>query len=100
MGDHKAYSPGAQPVHVRITGDTRTGRFLGVQMPGALATGVAGRIDAAAFYHRMGVEALSDLDLSYTPPLGSPWDVLQAAAQGWRSGSLLLEPGPTTTSES
>ena len=84
--DHKAYYPGAQPVHVRITGDTRTGRLLGVQMLGAIATGVAKRIDTAAtaLYHHMSVEELSDLDLSYTPPLGSPWDILQVAAQAWK----------------
>ena len=81
-----AYYPGAQPVHVRITGDTRTGRLLGVQMLGAIATGVAKRIDTAAtaLYHHMSVEELSDLDLSYTPPLGSPWDILQVAAQAWK----------------
>jgi NADPH-dependent 2,4-dienoyl-CoA reductase/sulfur reductase-like enzyme len=33
-------------------------------------------------------EALSDLDLSYTPPLGSPWDLVQMGAQDWgRSGA-------------
>jgi hypothetical protein len=26
---------------------------------------------------------LSDLDLSYTPPLSSPWDPVQMAAQAW-----------------
>ena len=36
----------------------------------------------------MTVDAISDLDLSYTPPLGSPWDVVQGGAQalgarGW-----------------
>lgn len=31
----------------------------------------------------MTVDALSDLDLSYTPPLGSPWDAVQVAAQNW-----------------
>lgn len=31
----------------------------------------------------MTVDALSDLDLSYTPPLGSPWDAIQAGAQAW-----------------
>jgi hypothetical protein len=31
----------------------------------------------------MTVAALSDLDLSYTPPLGSPWEALQMAAQAW-----------------
>jgi hypothetical protein len=31
----------------------------------------------------MTVDALNDLDLSYTPPFGSPWDVIQSAAQEW-----------------
>jgi len=31
----------------------------------------------------MTVDAVSDLDLSYTPPLGSPWDAVQIAAQAW-----------------
>ena len=33
--------------------------------------------------HGMTVEDLTDLDLSYTPPLGSPWDAVQVAAQEW-----------------
>ena len=37
----------------------------------------------AAIYHGMTVDAVSDLDLSYTPPLGSPWDAVQMAAQTW-----------------
>ncbi|MDA8284952.1 MAG: FAD-dependent oxidoreductase [Actinomycetota bacterium] len=83
--DHKVYYPGAQPVQVRVTGDTRTGQLLGVQMLGATTTGVAKRIDtaAAALYHHMSADEVSDLDLSYTPPLGSPWDILQAATQAW-----------------
>jgi hypothetical protein len=42
------------------------------------------------------VDRLSDLDLSYTPPFGSPWDAVQLAAQDWvwqtqtLSGPLLL----------
>jgi len=28
----------------------------------------------------MTVDGLSDLDLSYTPPLGSPWDAIPATA--------------------
>jgi len=31
----------------------------------------------------MTVDAMSDLDLSYTPPLGSPWEALQHGAQAW-----------------
>lgn len=73
--DHKVYYPGAQEVHLRLTGDRRTGRLLGAQMAGPVQTEVAKRIDilATALFHEMTVEALSDLDLSYTPPLGSPW---------------------------
>jgi hypothetical protein len=31
----------------------------------------------------MTVDEVSDLDLSYTPPLGSPWDAVQVGAQAW-----------------
>jgi NADPH-dependent 2,4-dienoyl-CoA reductase/sulfur reductase-like enzyme len=83
--DHKMYYPGAQTVHVRLTGDRTTGRFLGAQLVGPVRTEVAKRVDtyATALFHEMTVEALSDLDLSYTPPLGSPWDLVQMAAQDW-----------------
>jgi hypothetical protein len=33
----------------------------------------------------MTVDELNDLDLSYTPPFGSPWDAIQLAAQAWTS---------------
>jgi hypothetical protein len=46
---------------------------------------VAKRIDvyAAALFAGLSVDAISDLDLSYTPPFGSPWDAVQLAAQAW-----------------
>ena len=31
---------------------------------------------------------LSDLDLSYTPPLGSPWEAVQMGAQAWLRQAL------------
>jgi hypothetical protein len=31
----------------------------------------------------MTVDAMGELDLSYTPPLGSPWDAVQMGAQAW-----------------
>jgi NADPH-dependent 2,4-dienoyl-CoA reductase/sulfur reductase-like enzyme len=83
--DHKAYYPGAHQLHLRLTGDRRTGRLLGAQLLGDHRAQVAKRIDipAAALFHHMTVEALSELDLSYTPPFGSPWDAVQMAAQTW-----------------
>ena len=31
----------------------------------------------------MTVYEVSDLDLSYTPPLGSPWEAVQMGTQAW-----------------
>jgi len=83
--DHKAYYPDAHELLMRITGDRRSGRLLGAQIVGHWQGQVAKRIDifACALFHGMSVEALNDLDLSYTPPLGSPWDAVQLGAQAW-----------------
>ncbi len=83
--DHKAYYPGSHRITIRVTGDRATGRLLGMQLFGHKDAEIAKRIDiaAAAIYHGMTVDAVSDLDLSYTPPLGSPWDAVQLATQAW-----------------
>jgi NADPH-dependent 2,4-dienoyl-CoA reductase/sulfur reductase-like enzyme len=83
--DHKAYYPGARHLHVAVTGDDATGQLLGAQIVGHRSSEVAKRIDAvaAALHARLAVDELNDLDLSYAPPLGSPWDPLQQAAQQW-----------------
>jgi NADPH-dependent 2,4-dienoyl-CoA reductase/sulfur reductase-like enzyme len=83
--DHKAYYPGSHRIAMRFTGDRATGRLLGVQLFGHKHAEVAKRIDiaAAAIHNGMTADAISDLDLSYTPPLGSPWDAIQAGAQAW-----------------
>ncbi|MDM4761673.1 FAD-dependent oxidoreductase [Galbitalea sp. SE-J8] len=94
--DHKRYYPGAQPISIRVTGDTGTGRLLGAQLVGRLGTETAKRVDtyATALFAGLTVEQVSDLDLSYTPPLGSPWDAVQVATQAWsrqvgRAGDLV-----------
>jgi NADPH-dependent 2,4-dienoyl-CoA reductase/sulfur reductase-like enzyme len=83
--DHKAYYPGSHHIAMRFTGDRTTGRLLGVQLFGHKDAEIAKRIDiaATAIFHGMTVDQVSDLDLSYTPPLGSPWDAVQAGAQAW-----------------
>jgi hypothetical protein len=40
-------------------------------------------IAAAALFAGLTVDQVSDLDLAYTPPLGSPWDAVQTATQAW-----------------
>jgi NADPH-dependent 2,4-dienoyl-CoA reductase/sulfur reductase-like enzyme len=83
--DHKAYYPGSHRISMRFTGDRRTGRLLGVQLFGSKDAEIAKRVDiaATAIFHNMTADGLSDLDLSYTPPLGSPWDAVQMGAQAW-----------------
>jgi NADPH-dependent 2,4-dienoyl-CoA reductase/sulfur reductase-like enzyme len=83
--DHKAYYPGSHRITMRVTGDRATGQLLGLQLFGHKNAEIAKRVDiaAAAIYNAMTVDAVSDLDLSYTPPLGSPWDAVQMGAQTW-----------------
>jgi NADPH-dependent 2,4-dienoyl-CoA reductase/sulfur reductase-like enzyme len=83
--DHKAYYPGATPLRMRIVGDQTTGQLLGAQLIGHYGAEVAKRVDtlATAISFAARVEDLSRLDLSYTPPLGSPFDAIQHAADAW-----------------
>jgi NADPH-dependent 2,4-dienoyl-CoA reductase/sulfur reductase-like enzyme len=83
--DHARYYPGAEELRVRVTGDSDSGRLLGAQIIGDYRGEVAKRIDvfAAAIFNRMTVDGLSDLDLSYTPPFGTPWDAVQLGGQEW-----------------
>jgi len=97
--DHKAYYPGSHRITMRVTGDKQTGRLLGLQLFGHRHAEIAKRIDiaATAIFHGMTIDAVSDLDLSYTPPLGSPWEAVQMGAQAWtRQSSMagISGPGP------
>jgi|ERR1035437_1103364 hypothetical protein len=85
MNDHKGYYPGSTPLRARVTADLATGRLLGAQLMGAWGAEVSKRVDvfATALFHGMKVDEISDLDLSYTPPLSSPWDPVQMASQAW-----------------
>jgi NADPH-dependent 2,4-dienoyl-CoA reductase/sulfur reductase-like enzyme len=85
VSDHKAYYPGATPVRCRVTGDLESGRLLGAQLIGRFGAEISKRIDvfATALFNEMTIDQVSDLDLSYTPPLSSPWDPVQMACQTW-----------------
>jgi NADPH-dependent 2,4-dienoyl-CoA reductase/sulfur reductase-like enzyme len=97
--DHKAHCPGARQLHLRLTGDRRTGRLLGMQLVGDHRAEVAKRVDipAGALFHGMTVDGLCDLDLSYTPPFGSPWDAVQLAAKDWMDQDHRSQPANTSS---
>jgi len=83
--DRKVYYPGAGRLNIRMTGDRGTGRLLGAQILGPYGCEVSKRVDilAAAIFNEMKMDEIGDIDLSYTPPLSSPWDPVQAAAREW-----------------
>ncbi len=88
--DHKVYYPGAHMMRIRITGDRSTHSILGAQILGHVSCEVSKRVDiiATAIFNELKVEGLNDIDLSYTPPLSSPWDPVQIAAQAWSKKNL------------
>ncbi len=74
------YLPEPGEVTVKLLAERGTGRVLGAQLVG---TGnVAKRIDVAATWVHVGmtVQQAQLLDLSYAPPFGGVWDLLQVAA--------------------
>lgn len=83
--DHKQYYPGAQKIYIRLTANPSTGKLIGMQILGHVTSEISKRIDiaAAAIQNNYAVDQLMDLDLSYTPPLSSPWDPVQMAGQAW-----------------
>jgi NADPH-dependent 2,4-dienoyl-CoA reductase/sulfur reductase-like enzyme len=85
LWDHKVYYPGAKKLIIRLTGDRQNGRLLGAQIVGPYGAEISKRIDilAAGLYAGLKIQDLPEMDLSYTPPLSSPWDPIQATAQSW-----------------
>jgi hypothetical protein len=78
----QAVLPGAHELALRVTGDRTTGRLLGCSWSGHKGSAVAKRVDiASALFAGRSVDQVSGLDLAYPPPLGSPWDAMQAAAR-------------------
>jgi NADPH-dependent 2,4-dienoyl-CoA reductase/sulfur reductase-like enzyme len=101
--DHNPYYPGAQELTISLMGDQRTGLLLGAQIIGNREAQVAKRIDilAIALHQHMQVREIIDLDLSYAPPVASPWDPVQKAAMAWLRGSRecpTLAPAPRAAS--
>jgi len=75
------YMPDPGEVFVKMMAERGSGRVLGCQLVG---TGnVAKRIDVAATWCQLGVtvQTAQLLDLSYAPPFGGVWDLLQVAAR-------------------
>lgn len=77
---HTSYYPGSENVSVLIVFDKVTGRVLGGQTAGY--KGADKRLDviATATAAKLTVHELSDIDLAYSPPIGTPNDAVNMAA--------------------
>jgi NADPH-dependent 2,4-dienoyl-CoA reductase/sulfur reductase-like enzyme len=90
--DRTPYYPHAHAIHIRLTGERTSGRLLGCQLLSHRDAEIAKRIDvpAAALHAGWTIDRLDDLDLSYTPPFGTPWDAIQLAAQAWEAEARMI----------
>jgi len=91
--NHAGYYPGADPIHMKVIFEPKTGRLLGAQAVGE--DGTDKRIDVLATCIRLGAttEDLQHLELAYAPPYNTAKDPVNFAgyiAENIRSG--LVEP--------
>jgi hypothetical protein len=89
----------------RTRGDLRsqaTCGQLGVQLCTHRHAEIAKRIDiaAAAIHHKTTGDAMSKLDLSWTPSLASRWDAIQAGSQAWVRELQASQPNRPPSSDS
>ena len=77
---HTSYYPGSEQVSVLLVYEKGTGRILGGQTAGY--AGAARRLDvlAVAAAGKMSIHDLAELDLAYSPPLGTANDPVNMAA--------------------
>ena len=73
--------PGAKKVGIKLVADRTTEKLLGAQALGEM--GAVSRINvlSCALWGDMILDDIAQLDLAYTPPFGTAWDVLHIAAQ-------------------
>ena len=76
---HAGYYPGAAKVHLKLLFDEEDGKIFGAQAVGS--DGVEKRIDviATAMQGGMTVEDLAEIELCYSPPVGSAKDPVNYA---------------------
>lgn len=73
--------PEPRKIGLKIVADRTTERLLGAQAIGEM--GVVGRINvlSAALWAEMSLDDAGYMDLAYSPPYSSAWDVIHIAAQ-------------------
>jgi CoA-dependent NAD(P)H sulfur oxidoreductase len=83
-GNAMAPSLGIKKIGLKLIADRSSGKLLGAQAVGV--AGVVGRINAlsVALWAGMDIDQVSYLDLAYSPPYSSAWDIIHNTAQALR----------------
>lgn len=92
---HTSYFPGATNVTVLLTYDKYSGVILGGQTAGYKSADKRLDVIATAAAGKMTVHDLAELDLSYSPPIGTANDPINMAA--FVAQNRILGYGPTIT---
>jgi NADPH-dependent 2,4-dienoyl-CoA reductase/sulfur reductase-like enzyme/rhodanese-related sulfurtransferase len=94
---HTSYYPGAENVTVLLVYDRKSGIVLGGQTAGY--QGADRRIDvlATAVANQLTIHDLAELDLAYSPPLGTPNDAINMAAYTAENRQSGYSPSITAT---
>lgn len=82
QADRAHFHPDQKLMYLKLTVEKATRRVLGLAALGENGDAVVGRVNAVAGLLPLGVtvDAISNLELCYSPPLGAAVDVLNAAA--------------------
>ena len=78
-GRFKASYFGAEPSVVKVLADPESRRLLGAQIVGSDLAAVRIDVVATALAAKMTVDEAAQLDLTYTPPVGTLWNPLLVA---------------------
>ena len=94
---HTSYYPGAETVTVMIIYDRNTGIILGGQTAGY--KGADKRLDviATATATKLTISDLADLDLAYSPPIGTANDAINMAAYTAENRNTGFSPSVTVS---
>lgn len=78
--DHATYYPGSKYCTVKLMYCPATGQIYGAQGVGELGVDKRINIITAAIHGHMTIDELANLDIPYSPPFGSPKDIVNVIA--------------------
>ena len=90
------YYPGGKDLTVKLLAEPGSGRLLGAQLVGEEGATLRANFASMAGHLGLTVEAFSDIETCYSPPLAPVWDPVTIAAQAlvrklsltWKSSEL------------